>query len=261
MIAERVEEKLRWVLERRREGVEGHFKAQALALPLPPSFHDALRCSAGDHAVILEVESGALTNGDVASVAAVAWESQVNALSVQADECQRRGAYADVVSAMQRTPLPILCRDLVVDPLQITMARAHGASAVVLSATVLDERDFRQLLRHATELGLDAVAEVTSATEIEMVRRIRLGPTETSSCRIYLVPDEDAAGESGFGSKLLPLIPDHAVRMIEVRATEARFGGVPLDAGADALLIRMDPMGRVEESLPAWLEQVGRAGG
>ena len=218
-----LEDKRRWVLDRRREGVEGHFRAQALALPLPPSFHDALRVPRAEVALVAELRRPCEANGrwDVAAEVK-RWEEQgATAVAVPTCALQGLGSYEDVLAAAQASSLPVLCQDMVLDPLQVTLARAHGAAAVVLVAEVLEERELRALYRYAVELGLEVVVEVRSALEITWVRKVRLGPSEMSGVRIFVVapshweatphaPQEYAT----LSEKLIEVMPDYAIPLV-----------------------------------------------
>jgi len=63
--------------------------------------------------------------------------------------------------------LPVLCKDFIVDPIQLLAARAVGADAVLLIVAILDDRELRDLQAVAKQLSMDAVVEVHSAVEVE----------------------------------------------------------------------------------------------
>jgi indole-3-glycerol phosphate synthase len=69
--------------------------------------------------------------------------------------------------------LPLLCKDFIIDPVQLRAARWAGADAVLLIVAILDDRDLRTLQQAATELGLEAVVEVHDEAEVQ--RAVDLG--------------------------------------------------------------------------------------
>ncbi len=63
--------------------------------------------------------------------------------------------------------LPVLCKDFIIDPVQVTSARAVGADAVLLVVAILDDDALRQLHALASSLGMQAVVEVHSEAELQ----------------------------------------------------------------------------------------------
>ena len=70
---------------------------------------------------------------------------------------------------MNRTvSLPILCKDFIIDPLQVFAARAAGADSVLLIAAILEQGSLVELLAMARSFGMACLVEVHD--EEEMVR-------------------------------------------------------------------------------------------
>lgn len=90
-----------------------------------------------------------------------------SALSIPTDEKfllgrpQYIGQIRDVIS------VPVVSRDFVIDPYQVYEAKAHGADALFLMASVLDPGQMAELASQAAALGLESVAEVHSEDELE----------------------------------------------------------------------------------------------
>ena len=157
----------------KKSGAHAVFKRQAMLLPLPPSFHDALRVPRHNYAVIGEIKRSSPSVGtinsdlDAGTQAKAYEEAGISAVSVLTESTFFNGSPADLLAAAQATQLPVLCKDFIIDPIQIYRARAFGASAVLLICAMLDDDHLRALVRVARQLSLDPVVETHSAEEIE----------------------------------------------------------------------------------------------
>lgn len=95
------------------------------------------------------------------------------ALSVLTDGPHFRGSLDHLREAREATRLPVLRKDFLVDPYQVTESAAAGADAVLLIVAVLDDDLLRELYCRAAEFGMDALVEVH--TEEEADRATALG--------------------------------------------------------------------------------------
>jgi indole-3-glycerol phosphate synthase len=122
--------------------------------------------------VIAEVKRASPSRGgirpdlDVASLVTAYQAGGAAAVSVLTEEDHFRGSLADLRTAAAVTRLPLLRKDFIVDPYQVHEARAFGASAILLIAALLDDRDLRSLAALAEDLGLDVLLEVHDAGEM-----------------------------------------------------------------------------------------------
>ena len=94
------------------------------------------------------------------------------AVSVLTEESHFRGSLADLRTAAGATALPLLRKDFIGDPYQVYEARVFGASAILLIAALLDDRDLRDLAALAQDLGLDVLLEVHDADEMARALRV-----------------------------------------------------------------------------------------
>ena len=154
------------LLHARRTSLE----REAEASRVPPSFRDALRKDMV--AVVAEVKrrspsAGAIREDlDPAERAALYAEHGAAAISVLTDGPYFGGSIQDLRAAAGSSPVPVLRKDFILDPVQILEARAAGAAAVLLIVRALGAR-LRSLLSSATDLGLDALVEVHTVEELD----------------------------------------------------------------------------------------------
>ncbi|MDI3270747.1 MAG: indole-3-glycerol phosphate synthase TrpC [Bacillota bacterium] len=71
----------------------------------------------------------------------------------------------DFSGAAQRTRLPLLKKDFILDPYQIYQAKAQGARAILLMVSLVQGRELEALYREALGLGLDSLVEVHTLEE------------------------------------------------------------------------------------------------
>jgi indole-3-glycerol phosphate synthase len=89
------------------------------------------------------------------------------ALSVLTERSRFGGSLEDLGAARAAASLPILRKDFIVDPDQVTEAFAHGADAVLLIVAALSDGELRGLRELALDLGLAALVEVHDEPELE----------------------------------------------------------------------------------------------
>jgi len=88
------------------------------------------------------------------------------ALSILTEVRYFQGGLDILTAVRERTPLPVLRKDFIVDPYQIIEARRAGADAVLLIAALLDAASLKMLREEAERLGMDALVEVHSEDEL-----------------------------------------------------------------------------------------------
>ncbi len=96
------------------------------------------------------------------------------AISVLTDEAHFGGSVADLESVRRAVPTPILRKDFIIDPVQLTESRAAGASAVLLIVRAVDPVQLVELAEVAQELGLARLVEVHTVSELD--RALALEP-------------------------------------------------------------------------------------
>ena len=89
-------------------------------------------------------------------------------MSVLTDEEYFGGSIVDLAEARAATQLPLLCKDFIVDRLQLYQAAVAGADAALLIASALVGDSLGELRATAEdELALDALIEVHTCAELQ----------------------------------------------------------------------------------------------
>lgn len=88
------------------------------------------------------------------------------ALSILCEEDFFGGSLEHLKEVRSRVAAPLLRKDFIFDPYQVYESRAAGADAVLLIVALLHDELLARLIEVANELGLDALVEVHSASEM-----------------------------------------------------------------------------------------------
>jgi indole-3-glycerol phosphate synthase len=96
------------------------------------------------------------------------------AISVLTDRPFFNGSMKDLQAVREAVDIPILCKDFIIDTIQIDHAKAAGANIILLIVAALDEEQFKLLYDYALELDLEVLVEVHN--EEEMKRALAVHP-------------------------------------------------------------------------------------
>jgi indole-3-glycerol phosphate synthase len=145
-------------------------KKSALATSMPPAFASAL--TSVPMGLIAEVKhrspsAGVIRDPFEPTEIAKAYEAAgAQALSVLMDIPYFGGGEHHFSEVRKAVSLPMLYKEFVIDPWQIWHARALGASAVLLIASVLSDEEIRIFTEIAQQAGLEVLLEVHDAEEL-----------------------------------------------------------------------------------------------
>lgn len=137
--------------------------------PSERSFDDAVRRPAP--VLILEVKPSSPSRGVLRKAADLgpvldAYRQAADVVSVLTEPAQFGGSFELLRAVRRALPQPVLCKDFIVDPYQVVEARYHGADAVLLMLSVLDNATYRACAAAARELGMGVLTEVHDADEM-----------------------------------------------------------------------------------------------
>jgi indole-3-glycerol phosphate synthase len=158
------------------------------------------------------------------------------------------GSLLHLKEVRARVALPVLCKDFVIDPIQVRMARAAGADAVLLIVSLLADDQLDRFYKLTRELGMAALVEVHDKRELR--RALRLGEA------IIGINNRDLATmttDRGTTARLKPLIPPERIVVSEsgisskADVDELRAMGVNAVLVGEALLRARDLEAKVRE--------------
>ncbi|AWB84946.1 bifunctional indole-3-glycerol-phosphate synthase TrpC/phosphoribosylanthranilate isomerase TrpF [Corynebacterium liangguodongii] len=144
--------------------------------------------------------------GDIAAV----YSRYAAGISVLCEPDRFGGDYDHLATVAATTHLPVLCKDFIIDEVQVYAARYFGADAILLMLSVLDDATYARLSALAEKLGMDVLTEVID--EDEAARAGRLG------ARIFGVNHRnlhDLSIDLGRSARLAPLAPAGALVVSE----------------------------------------------
>jgi indole-3-glycerol phosphate synthase len=94
-------------------------------------------------------------------------------LSVLTDKDFFQGSFDYLAQVRQAVDLPLLCKEFIIYPYQIYLARVHGADAILLIAAILNDKDLGYFAQIAQAMGMAVLVEVHTAEELERVLGIK----------------------------------------------------------------------------------------
>ena len=102
------------------------------------------------------------------------YNASVDAISCLTEEDYFHGNVDYLKQIREKSKLPILRKDFMIEEYQFYEAKAIGADAVLLIAAILDDAQLRDFYQLARELGLDVLVETHD--EAEMERALKINP-------------------------------------------------------------------------------------
>ena len=176
------------IVQARRERIDelrarfGHLRAEDLERS-QRSFAAALRTRSGQGrspqpALIMECKAASPSRGTIRSdydpaSLATHYAPYAAAVSVLTEPDRFNGSFDDLAAVREVVDVPVLCKDFIVDEVQVLAARSLGADAVLLMLSVVPDDVYRELAELAHSLGMEVLTEVS--TPQEMHRASALG--------------------------------------------------------------------------------------
>jgi len=205
-----VDDKVKWVENKKATQPLESFKDSLI--PSDRSFVNALK---GKTAFILECKKASPSKGLIrpdfspARIAKV-YGKYASAISVLTDEKYFQGDFAFLPEVRNEVTVPVLCKDFIIDPYQIYLARHHQADAVLLMLSVLNDQQYAELAAVAKSLNMGVLTEAISEDEIQ--RAITLGAEVVGINNRDL---RDLKIDLNRTRKLAPMVPEDRVVICE----------------------------------------------
>ena len=168
------------IIERKKTEVEDLKKAAEVFPEFSfktRSLIKALR-EAENIAIISEFKRASPSKGDIninldpGHQAKLYAEAGATAISVLTDQKGFKGSFADLRKVREEVDLPILCKDFMIDKIQIDKARSAGADVILLIAAVLSVEKMAELYNYASAIGLECLVEIHDQADLEKALEI-----------------------------------------------------------------------------------------
>ena len=166
-------------IDQRREKLPlSDLKRQVEKAPVSRDFVGALRSGKTSPALIAEVKKASPSKGviredfDPVAIARSYQEGGATCLSVLTDAKFFQGSFENLAHVRNAVDLPLLCKEFIIYPYQIYLARIYGADAVLLIAAILSDRDLQYFVKIAKVLQMTPLIEVHSLAELDRVLEI-----------------------------------------------------------------------------------------
>lgn len=163
-----VRDKAQWIAARQQQQPLAGFQNDIV--PSERSFYHALQGTRT--AFILECKKASPSKGlirenfDPVEIATV-YKDFASAISVLTDEKYFQGSFDFLPLVSKTVSQPVLCKDFIIDPYQIYLARYYQADAILLMLSVLTDEQYRQLAAVAHSLNMGVLTEVISEEELQ----------------------------------------------------------------------------------------------
>ncbi|WP_265264308.1 indole-3-glycerol phosphate synthase TrpC [Spirulina subsalsa] len=144
-------------------------------VPPPLDFLAALRQGKTTPALIAEVKKASPSKGviradfDPVAIAQSYEQAGASCISVLTDREFFQGSFENLALVRSTVQIPVLCKEFIIYPYQIYLARSHGADAVLLIAAILSDQDLRYFVKIVQSLGMTPLVEVHTLAELDRV--------------------------------------------------------------------------------------------
>lgn len=236
------------ILAHKRDEIIGLRKretgAHAPQDPLPVRDFKGALCSQKGISVIAEIKFAAPSAGsirektDPVSIGKIYEEAGAAAISLLTDGRFFKGDVRDLPPLKKSVSLPILRKDFILDPCQVSESFAYGADAILLIARILSETQLKELVCMTRELGMAALTEVHDDRD--------LGKAVEAGANIIGINNRDLdtfTVDLGTTFKLASLVPKDRIVVSESGISSGEDVRLLKQVGVNAVLVGTHLMG------------------
>ena len=167
----------------------------------------------------------------IADVSKAIEDGGAHLIACQTERLRFDGSLHDMAAARAAVSLPMVCRDVIVDPYQIHEARCYGADVLPLQVGILDEARLAALLDRAESLGMVVMAEVRTPQEADLALRVGASVIAVNS---WTFDTNDL--RHGVFAEIVPGLPSEVIKISLGGVTSVRDLLDAAASGADAVL-------------------------
>jgi indole-3-glycerol phosphate synthase len=146
---------------------------------------------------------------DIRKVAQGYQDAGIAAMSVLTDEKFFGGKNSDLSDAATLLKIPVLRKDFIVDEYQVVEAKAIGASAILLIASILDRDTVETLSKLAVSLGMDVLFEIHDLNDLgKICQNTDIIGVNNRNLKTFGVSMDNS-------NDLLPYLPQNSLKVAE----------------------------------------------
>jgi len=172
ILNEIIRHKKKELCERKRIMPLAELKKMVRSMPPPKDFKKAISSKRGIR-IIGEIKRASPSAGIICRefnpvrIASIYRDSGISAISVLTDEKYFKTSLFHLLFVRHEVSLPILRKDFIIDEYQIPESRAFGADAILLIASILSERELKNLLAASHRIGMQCLIEAHTRRDLE----------------------------------------------------------------------------------------------
>lgn len=138
--------------------------------------HKLRDCFKNDINIIAEIKESSPSAGLIRKInldeIVPIYKKYASAISVLTDEKFFSGSFERLKNVCDMVDMPVLCKDFIIDKIQIDKAYSCGADVVLLIVRILGYDKLKALYEYTKELGMDAIVEIHNIDEAEMAKEL-----------------------------------------------------------------------------------------
>ncbi|MDJ0304650.1 MULTISPECIES: indole-3-glycerol phosphate synthase TrpC [Dehalobacter] len=166
--------------------------------------------------IIAEVKKASPSKGilapdfDYLQIASMYEQLGAAAISVLTEQDYFLGSPDYLREIRESVKIPLLRKDFMIDPYQIYEAKILGADAILLIVKILDDKQLKEFLGIAEQIGLDCLVEVHDEAEAERAMAAGAGIIGINNRNL-----ETFEVDLNHSRRIGAMIPDHLIKVSE----------------------------------------------